>query len=193
LHRDAYNSGDWISQVDFSLTTHNWDRGLPLESEEGANVKVLQEVMMNLTDALAADHMQRSLDHFIELLQIRTSSPLFRLADAADVEKKVRFLPGSEAELGLIAMHIADDSCQDKVLDENWSEALIIFNLRSVQVSIPFERELALHPVQQVSTDQILRTARFEGGNLLIPASTMAVFVGKETKQEDSLCLNSGT
>ncbi|MFW7378854.1 MAG: pullulanase-type alpha-1,6-glucosidase [Oligoflexus sp.] len=187
LHRDAYNSGDWLNQVDFSLMTHNWDRGLPMEREEGANVKVLDEVITALPEGPETEHMQRSLDHFRELLQIRKSSPLFRLATAADVKNKLSFLPGSETELGLIAMHIVDGPCQDVDLDENLAEALLIFNLRAEAVSIAWPDELNLHPVQQASSDPLLAQARYVEGSLQVPARTMAIFTGLQPT--DATCV----
>ncbi len=130
----------------------------------------------------APSDIEGAAAYFRELLQIRKSSPLFRLQTAEQVKSGLSFYNTGPAQTpGLIVMRLTDVDG----LDENYSDLVVLFNSAPSGVSfadnsfkgLAFE----LHPVQQNSADAVVRTAAFEAANgaFTVPGRTAAVFVVK--------------
>jgi hypothetical protein len=120
--------------------------------------------------------------HFLELLQLRRSSPLFRLRTAADVQARLRFFnTGPEQLPGLIGLQIADDLGDD--LDPNYDRLVVLINANPGAISYDAADlralPLQLHPILAQSADPLVRQATFDplNGRFAIPGRTAAVFV----------------
>jgi len=120
--------------------------------------------------------------HLREMLQIRTSSRLFRLPTSERIRSRLDFHnTGSQQIPGVIVMGIADRIGSD--LDPVYDGALIIFNTRLEEVNFSNSMlrftQFRLHPVQQESHDPIVREAKFDQtrGSFTVPALTTAVFM----------------
>ncbi len=127
-----------------------------------------------------ADPTVQSIDltakQFGEWLQIRTSSPLFRLNTAAQVQAVVSFHnTGSGQTPGLIAMRLKDTAAD---LDPGREALVVVFNASDTEqsVSIAGASGYSLHPVLQSSADSVVQGAAFSGGTFTVPALTTAVF-----------------
>ena len=179
---NSYNSGDWFNQIDFTYQSNNFGIGLPPAGDNGGNWPLYQALLPDTrlypqtADILAASA------HFKELLQIRRSSRLFRMATEGDIVARLKFHnTGSQQSDGLIVMELADDQAVD--LDPNYENIVVLFNANKVDqnftigglAGVPF----GLHPVQQVSADDRLQFAAYDqgSGNFSAPARTAAVFV----------------
>ncbi len=182
LDRNSYNSGDWFNRLDFSYQTNNWGVGLPPSGDNQAMWPVMETLLG--TEGLTpgeADIMQ-AVTAFRELLQIRRSSPLFRLQTAAEVQERLVFHnTGPEQIPGLIVMSLSDITGAN--LDPNYGLIVVLFNASNETVSFT-QADLAglpltLHPVQQNSADAVVQTASFNAANaaFTVPARTTAVFV----------------
>jgi pullulanase len=119
--------------------------------------------------------------HFQEMLQIRKSSPLFRLATAEEIQNQVKFYnTGANQTPGLIVMAISDPAN----LDSNYQMVVVVFNALPTEQTFndsSFEgMTFELHPVQQNSNDPVVKTAKFDAGTFTVPARTTAVFVVAE-------------
>ena len=183
--RNSYNSGDWFNRLDFSYASNNWGVGLPPDSTERATVLAPllanPELKPTQADILAASQ------GFREMLQIRRSSPLFRLRTAEDVAAGLTFLnTGPEAEPGLIVMVLADLDRPDSDrpgLDPIYDRVVVLFNANREPVTFTAESlrglPLGLHPIQAASADPIVRAAEFDPqtGAFSVPGRTTAVFV----------------
>ena len=117
---------------------------------------------------------------FRELLQIRKSSPLFRLQTAEQITRALTFLnTGPDQTSGLIVMHLSDVDN----LDPNYSDIVVLFNANKDALTFADSgfngKEYSLHPIQQNSTDPVVRTAAFDSatGSFSVPGRTTAVFV----------------
>ncbi len=80
--RNSYNSGDWFNALDFTYQSDGWGRGLP---PAGDNQSVWDVWRPLLGDPALLPSQQVIMDtsaYFRDLLQIRQSSPLFRLHTA---------------------------------------------------------------------------------------------------------------
>ncbi len=176
--RNSYNSGDWFNRIDFSYASNNWGVGLPPDSQDRAAVlaPLLADPALRPTQA----DIVAASTAFREMLQIRRSSPLFRLQTAEAVAADLSFLnTGPDQVPGLIVMALDDRTA----VDPTYSKIVVVFNANRETatytvadlVGVP----LGLHPVQQSSADAIVRTAGYDAvtGTFTVPGRTTAVFV----------------
>jgi pullulanase-type alpha-1,6-glucosidase len=172
---NSYNSGDWYNKLDWTYETNNFGVGLPIEGTGQWDIyKPLladPKLVPSKTDITFASAV------FREFLQIRKSSPLFRLQTADQVKRAVSFLNnGPQAVPGLIVMRLTDADN----LDPNFSEIVVLFNARPEAVTFSdglLAGEYTLHPIQQASADEVVKQATYAGGAFNVPARTTAVFV----------------
>lgn len=187
LDRDSYNSGDWFNRLDFSYNSNNWGVGLPPKDHNENNWPLIKPRLANPSFKPNKSHIVAAVENFTNLLQIRYSSPLFRLRTAKDIQDRVRFHNSGPSWVpGVIVMSI-DDGHEGapglSQLDPNFSYIVIIINVRptEVQYAIPDLRakSMQLHPVQVNSKDTIVRESKYDAssGCFNVPAKTTAVFV----------------
>jgi pullulanase len=178
LDRNSYNSGDWFNRLDFSYQHNNWGVGLPPERENGANWPLMSRLLAALP-APEPHHIRRNAEHFRELLQIRRSSPLFRLRSAQEIADTLSFSnTGPDQVPGVIVMHLDDVHG----LDPEHASVTVVFNgtpdVQRLQAEAVAGRRLQLHPVQRRSGDPLVKFSRARNdGTLIVPGRTTAVFV----------------
>ncbi len=184
LDRNSYNSGDWFNKLDFTYQSNNWGVGLPAEGKDYWGL--MRPLLADPALKPAPADIQFAAAHFRELLQIRQSSPLFRLRTADDVIAHLTFLnTGPQQIPGLIVMRLTDPNGD---LDLYYSQIVVLFNAN--QNSLTYAHDtfkglaLELHPVQAASMDALVRQSQFDStsGAFTIPARTAAVFVVKTGK-----------
>jgi pullulanase len=189
LDRDSYDSGDWFNRLDFTYQSNNWGVGLPPKEKNEANWPLMQTLLSQENLKPGPEHIQTNLAHFEEILEIRRSSPLFRLRTAEQVSRQVHFFnTGAGQILGLIIMSISDDP--NSPLDDQYDLVVAVINAGkrevSYQVTDWFDQPLRLHPVLAQSSDPLVRTANFDAptATFHIPTRTAAVFVLPKEKSE---------
>jgi pullulanase-type alpha-1,6-glucosidase len=180
LDRNSYNSGDWYNALDWTMAGNNWGHGLPLEGDNGDRWDIMQPLLADPALAVTTEQIARTDALFLELLQIRQGSPLFRLRTAEDIIARVSFLnEGPNALPGLIVMRLSDTVGDD--LDPNASEIIVVFNAtadaQTIDVGELAALGFALHPVQQASADPVVQSATVGDVAFFVPAMTTAVFV----------------
>ncbi|MBT8135609.1 MAG: pullulanase-type alpha-1,6-glucosidase [Gammaproteobacteria bacterium] len=188
---NSFNSGDWFNQIDFSYQTNNFGIGLPpAEDNSGAWPQIAP--LLPDTDLYPANgDIVAAAEHFREMLQIRKSSRLFRMATEGDIISRLSFHNvGSGQSDGLIVMELADDQATD--LDPAYENIVVLFNANKFDqnftvgglAGVPF----GLHPVQQASSDPRVQFAGYDtgSGNFFVPARTTAVFVSPPQAAVDS-------
>ncbi|MET0403340.1 MAG: pullulanase-type alpha-1,6-glucosidase, partial [Cystobacter sp.] len=178
LDRDSYNSGDWFNTLDFTYTSNNWGVGLPPAEKNRDNWPVMKELLGNPALKATPEHIRRAHEHLGEMLRIRKSAALFRLRTAQAVQEHVHFLnTGASQVPGLIVMKLQDSGAADKVTD-----VVVFFNAHDEQqvfrIGEYANRSMQLHPVQQASTDAVVRGASFQTtGDFTVPGRSTVVFV----------------
>jgi pullulanase len=178
LDRNSYDSGDWFNRLDFSYETNNWGVGLPPERENAPNWPLMGRVL-GTVPAPDEAHIRRNAEHFQELLQIRASSPLFRLRSAQEVQDVLSFFnTGPEQAPGVIVMHLEDVGD----LDAAYRSVTVVFNgspsLQRLNVAELAGTARQLHPVQQAGGDPRVKFARARADDtLVVPGRTTAVFI----------------
>lgn len=186
MDRDSYNSGDWFNRLDYSYQSNNWGIGLPPHEKNNHNWPSIQPRLANPNLKPTRDDILATRNHFLEMLGVRKSSPLFRLRTAKEIFERVQFYnTGSRHIPGLIVMTI-DDNAPLPDLDLNYDLIIVFFNAEAHLVQFTFHElekaDLTLHPIQANAADTIVRMmTNFDAATntFSIPSRTTAVFVGK--------------
>lgn len=184
LDRNSYNSGDWFNKLDFTYQSNNWGVGLPPAGDNGSNWPIMQPLLANPALTPTSAEILTSLDHLQTMLQIRKSSPLFRLRTEADVMGRLRFYnTGPDQIPGLIIMTLADNVTGLHDLDPTRELIVTLFNATDGAQTFSdaaFQGlTLTLHSAQAQGNDSVVKTSTFTAatGSFTIPARTTAVFV----------------
>uniref|UniRef100_A0A803L3C1 Pullulanase n=1 Tax=Chenopodium quinoa TaxID=63459 RepID=A0A803L3C1_CHEQI len=187
LDRDSYNSGDWFNRLDFSYTTNNWGVGLPPKDQNQNNWPIIKQRLENPSYKPDKSHIIAAVENFTNLLQIRYSSPLFRLRSAKDIEDRVRFHNNVPSWIpGLIAMSIEDGHAGASGLsqiDPKFQYIVVMINVQPTETKFTNPdlraKSLQLHPVLSMSGDTIVKESKYEPstGSFTVPPKTTAVFV----------------
>jgi pullulanase len=174
---NSHNSGDWFNKLDWTYESNNWGVGLPLEGT--AQWDIYQPLLAQPDLAPTKADIEFASAAFLEYLQIRKSSKLFRLETADQIKNVVSFYnTGPEQIPGLIVMHLDDKENIDPVYDE----IVVLFNARPDEVTFNDPtftgKDLALNSVQQVSVDALVRDSKFDSANgaFTVAGRTTAVF-----------------
>lgn len=180
LDRNSYNSGDWFNKIDWTYNTNNWGVGLPAEGRDKWDI--FAPLLANPALKPGKSEIDFSASLFQESLQIRKSSPLFRLRTAREVQNSVSFMNTGPNQIpGLIVMRLTDPG----KLDPLYRSIVVLFNVTPSVITYldPSSDNLKyeLHPVQAGSVDEIVKRADFNSPNgaFTVPERTTAVFVLK--------------
>lgn len=182
LDRNSYNSGDWFNRLDFSYQNNNFGVGLPPAADNQGMWEVMAPFLSDPSLVPNAEDIAFARDTFKEFIQIRQSTPLFRLPTETDVIERLEFHNTGPDQLpGLIVMSISDPTAKD--IDDAYDGVVVLFNGtdESINFTVAAMAGLpyTLHPVQMNSVDPLLQEASFdiESGKFGVPKLTTAVFV----------------
>jgi pullulanase len=182
MNQNSYDSGDWFNKIDWSGKTANSGIGLPIASQNGAQWPIMEPLLSNPSYTPQPEHIAYSRAAFLELMQIRYSSGLFRMPTFQEVQQNLTFLNTGPSQLpGVIVMRLDSNGGQYGPV----KHILVIFNATSQQVTFVDASlqglHLRLHPVQQNSSDPVTQQSTFDSGKgaATVPALTTAVFVRK--------------
>eukprot|EP00897_Mesotaenium_endlicherianum_P007209 jgi/Mesen1/6516/ME000332S05521 len=185
LDRDSYNSGDWFNKLDFTYESNNYGVGLPPKGKNGEKWPIMKELLADPSLKPSSAEIVAARHNLQELLEMRYSTPLFRLPTANAA--RLRFLNTGPAGVpGVIVMSIEDgDEGKPGLqqLDAKFRRVVVVINARPESASLytPSLRgiPLSLHPVQASGHDKVVKGASFDDNSaaLQVPARTTAVFV----------------
>jgi pullulanase len=185
LDRNSYNSGDWFNALDFSYETNNWGKGLPMSPDNQGNYPIMQPLLANPDLMPTKDDILTNAAYFREILQVRYSSPLFRLQTGEQVQEMLTFQnTGAEQTPGLIVMTLTDT----QNLDENYALIVVLFNAQPDEITFDYAdlsgETVELHPVLADGSDEVVKGSSFdsETGAFTVPGITTAVFVIRDTE-----------
>lgn len=184
LDRDSYDSGDHFNAIDWSGQDTGFGRGLPPEGKNGEAWDLMTPMLEDPAKAPTPEDVEFSEGTTLDLLRLRSSSPLFTLGDAELIEQKVSFPnAGPDATPGLLVMRIDDTVGTDA--DPALDGLVVVFNASGEPITETVEgmegTKAALSPVQKKGTDAVVKTARWKKGTVTVPAQSVAVFVQKQS------------
>jgi pullulanase-type alpha-1,6-glucosidase len=177
LDRDSYNSGDWFNRIFWDRSFNNWGVGLPPAEKNVDNWPLMRTLLRELP-APGQEQIDRTAEHFQELLQIRASTDLFNLVTLEEVQEQLAFhATGPDAPLGVIAMSLTGGT-------GGITDVLVVINAGVDEVMVD-DADIAagdweLHPVQAASFDATVRSSTVRDGAFSVPARTTAVFVQRD-------------
>ncbi|HEY6387029.1 MAG TPA: pullulanase-type alpha-1,6-glucosidase [Candidatus Acidoferrum sp.] len=182
MDQNSYDSGDWFNKIDWSGQTANWGIGLPIASQNQGQWPIMTPLLSNPAYAPLPANIAYSEAAFSELLNIRYSSELFRMATFDEVQQNLTFLnTGQNQTPGLIVMKLDGNGGSYGI----YKHIVVIFNATNASVTFTDSRlqglALHLHPVQKNSSDPTTRQSTFNSnaGTAIVPALTTAVFVAE--------------
>ncbi|MBN1666182.1 MAG: pullulanase-type alpha-1,6-glucosidase, partial [Anaerolineales bacterium] len=199
LDRDSYDSGDWFNAIDWTYQDNNWGHGLPIEEKNSSDWELMAELLGNPDLAPGQAEIETSLALFKQWLQIRQSSPLFRLQTAEQIMKQVQFHnTGPDQIPGLIVMSIGDNPANR--LDPNYDLIFVLWNADPQDWGFTLEDmeagDLVLHPLL-TDAHNSLASYDAESQTFFLPGRSTAVFVRQapvevETPAESETPLEAG-
>lgn len=182
LDRNSYNSGDWFNTLDWTGADNGFGHGLPPAGDNEAKWVFQQPLLADPALQPAAGDVATATEAAQDLLELRFSTDLFRLGDAALIEQKVSFpTSGPDADPGVIVMRIDDTVGRD--VDRRLDGVLVVFNATPDEVSIPIAElqgdRYALSSVQRHGSDDVVLDTTWDRatGTVTVPARTVAVLV----------------
>ena len=183
LDRDSYNSGDWFNAIDFSGQRNGFGRGLPPARQNEGVWHIQGPLLADAWLRPSPDEIAMARAQALDLLRLRSSTPLFSLGDAGLIRDKLSF-PGSgfAAPPGIIVMLI-DDTAGTRDVDPSLDGVLVIFNASGQTLTQSLTelagRDFHLSPIQAEGADDVVRQTGFDRstGTVSVPARTVAVLV----------------
>ncbi|MTD16233.1 pullulanase-type alpha-1,6-glucosidase [Nakamurella sp. YIM 132087] len=178
LDRDSYNSGDWFNRIDWTGTESTFGSGLPPEAANSAKWPYMTPLLADPANKPAAADIQAAGAGALDVLELRYSSPLFRLGSASLIQQKVSFLTsGPDQTPGVIAMQIDDRVGAD--VDPALQRVVVVFNASpdAQSVAVDGAAGLSLSPIQAGGSDPVVKGATVGADAVTVPGRTVAVFV----------------
>ncbi len=180
---NSYDSGDWFNRLDWSLQDNGFGAGLPPGQDNRAFWPAMAPRLREPGIKPTPDLIRLSRDAHLDLLRLRSSTPLLRLPTAQAIMERVSF-PGSgpAARQELIAM---------QVQSLGWPGSphravMVLLNAAGHEshLDLPVQAGLRweLHPVHRnarAGDARIARQARWDEaqGRFHVPARSAVVFV----------------
>jgi pullulanase-type alpha-1,6-glucosidase len=183
LDRNSYDSGDWFNTLDWTGADNGFGHGLPLKGDNEAKWPYMKPLLADPALKPTVSDVQSASAQAQELLELRFSTPLFRLGSAAAINTKVSY-PASgtpDAKAGVIAMRIDDTVGAD--VDPALKGLVVVINASpdAVTQKVPglAGAALSLSPVQASGADAVVKASAWDAasGSATVPARSVAVFV----------------
>ena len=182
MDRDSYNAGDWFNRIDWSGANNYFGQsGLPSAEKNAGNWDVMKPILQNPNALPSAADIAFSREAVKDLLRVRKSTSMLRLATGAEVINCVSFPDQAAQQPGLIVMKVGkgDASCGDG----RYKNVIVLVNANKAAQSFGIAtlagKAVSLHPVLAAGSDPQVRNASFNGrtGEFSVPGRSVAVFV----------------
>ena len=183
LDRNSFESGDWFNRLDWSYQTNYYGVGAPPAEDNGKDYALLKPLLRNTALKPSPADIAFARDAFRDLLAIRSSSTLFRLRSAADIQQRLRFYnTGPQQVPSVIVAHIDGAG----YAGAGFKSLTYLINVdkaaQSVTVAEEKHHHYRLHPVHTragAADPRPARSARYDSatGSFAIPPRSVVVFV----------------
>ena len=182
LDRNSFDSGDWFNRLDWTYTDNGYGAGMP-PGKDNAKDRALMAAFLRNPDAKPAPaQIAWMRNAFLDLLRIRASTPLLRLRDAGDVQRRLHFYNTGPAQDPQVLVGYLDGAGHEGPQ----REVLYLLNAapdaRTLAMPQLAGKRFVLHPVQagaDATDSRMRRHARFDvaTGAVTVPARSAVVFV----------------
>ena len=180
LDRDSYNSGDWFNAIVWDGSWNQFGKGLPVADKNADKWALMAPLLADAANLPSTENMKLTEAISLDLLRLRSSTPLFTLGDADLIKDKMTFPNSAETNTpGVIVMAI-DDRVGENV-DANLDSVVVVFNSTTKtwedEVDGFAGRDLSLSSIQADGADEVVKAATWSSGAASVPARSVAVFV----------------
>lgn len=185
LDRDSFNSGDWFNRLDWTYRDNYFGTGLPPKEANGANYAVIKPLLGQPQIKPAPQDIVMARDMFRDLLRIRSSSSLWRMSSAQEVQQRLHFANlGPQQNPAVIVGRLNGAGYPGA----QFKRMIYFINAapttQDIAIAEERERAFVLHPVHlepQAADRRPAQLARYDSasGRFSIPARTALVFVEK--------------
>jgi len=184
LDGNSYDSGDWFNRLDWSCTDDNFGVGLPPAGSNQSNWAMQQPLLADPAIKPTPVEIAWARDEFRDLLRIRRSSTLLRMASADDIKARLKFFNTGSQQIPTLLVGDLDGRGYPGA---NFQELTYFVNVdkASHAITIPAlaGKAFQLHPVHAAFSAADKRAAQATvdttSGTFDIPARTAVVFVVK--------------
>ncbi len=183
LDANSFDSGDWFNRLDWTLADNNFGVGLPPEADNGRDWPAMRPLLADSALKPGRADIAFTAAAFRDLLRIRASSSLFRLATTTGVRERLKFFNTGTGQLPtLIVGHLNGAGLPGAA----FRELVYLLNVGAAAqaVVVPELRgkPFVLHPVhlaRGVGDERVAREASYEAqsGRFTLPGRAVAVFV----------------
>jgi pullulanase-type alpha-1,6-glucosidase len=183
LDGNSFDSGDWFNRLDWTFSDNYFGIGAPPKADNGANYDWIKPLLANPTVRPAPSNIRWARDQFTDLLRLRGSSSLFRLANAKDIRERLTFYnTGPSQKPTVLVGHLRGEGYPGAVFRELMYLVNVDIVPQQVVVSEQKGKRYALHPIHlgvQAADKRPLQAARYDGrtGTFEVPARTAVVYV----------------
>jgi len=183
LDRNSYDSGDWFNRLDWTYRDNGFAAGLPPRPDNEAQYALMAPLLRDANIKPRPQDIAWTRDAFLDLLRIRASSGLFRLASAAEVAARLSFPNTGPKQNPWVVVGRLDgrgDPCA------GFKRLLYFINTAPTAQSLRLPEEqgraYVLHPVHLAPSAADQRPAALalyeaSSGRFELPARTALVFV----------------
>jgi pullulanase/glycogen debranching enzyme len=183
MDRNSFDSGDWFNRIDWTGAVSHFGTGLPPAPDNATSWPLMRPRLADARLRPSPTDIEWTRTAFADLLRIRSSSTLFRLRSATDIESRLHFLnTGPDQVPEVIAGHLRGGDYPGA----GFRELLYLVNVGIAPHTLQFDGErdkrYVLHPVHRATGAADRRAAedsRYDAatGRFTVPARTAVVFV----------------
>ena len=182
MDANSYDSGDWFNRIDWTYTDNYFGTGAPPKSDNGRNYAWIKPRLANPSIRPRPLEIAAARDMFRTLIQIRSSTTLFRLRSATDIKKRLQFYnTGANQNPVVLIGHVDGEGYPGAV----FGELIYLINVAPTAQQIVLDemrnKKLVLHPALQAAAirDARISAADYENqtGQFTIPGRTALVYV----------------
>jgi len=183
MDRDSFNSGDWFNRLDWSYNDNYFGTGMPTKLRNKDYYTVVKPFLANPAIKPTRTEILQTRDMFLDLLRIRSSSTLFRLKNAEEVQQRLQFYNTGKDQNGAVIVGKLDGK---NYAGANFGALMYFINVatEAQTLVIPDEKNhhYTLHPIhlnKAASDPRPAAHAKYNAadGSFIIPARTALVFV----------------
>jgi len=183
--KNSFDSGDWFNRLDWTGRDNGFGAGLPPRQDNGALWDIERPLLADASLKPTPADIAWTRDAFRDLLRIRASTPLFHLASAEDVRRRVSFPASGPSQEPTVVAELIDGQGLPGV---KFGAVLVVLNVDKQAHALDLPelkgRHWRLHPVHlaaHAADTRIAREAVVDAahGRFAVPARAAVVFVAR--------------
>ncbi len=186
MDRNSYDSGDWFNRLDWTYHDNYFGTGLPPRTDNENDWPMITPLLRNVSIKPTQAEIEWTRDAFKDLLQIRSSTPLFRLPTAAEIKQRLTFYNVGSTQVPTLLVGYLNGANR---ADSGFQALAYFINVDKVaqQISVAAlaGQKWVLHPVHlksDAADKRISAVATFDAatGKFTVPPRAAVVFVVNE-------------